>query len=324
ATTSHRHPAGVRADRLGRPRRPHPDRVHRRRRAADRLGPRLPGLAELQRRQPGAGDADPRPDRVRQPPAHRRRRLPVPPGLRGVVPPPPLPARPDADRRPAAARRPRPGDPRRDDGPVRPRPELGDGPPHALHAAHRGRRGARLARAPRAGEPPAGHRSPGDLGAPRARPVRLHRDLRGHGRHGRRPPRRRGGHGRRGRAARLVRRRHPRMGDQGARAPGRRARLRHPRRVVPAAPARHGRRRAAAAHRRLPAARRAGRGRHRAVPPRAAGRDRLGARRARLPDLDLAAVGGRGRRAARPPRAGSRTARARGGRGGARARRRAL
>ena len=86
-------PPSLRPGDRGRARRAGADRPHRRRRAAHRLRPRLPGLAAMLRRHhPAAGNA--RGDRVRQPAADRLRRPRRDRRQRPRLLPPPLPLAP--------------------------------------------------------------------------------------------------------------------------------------------------------------------------------------------------------------------------------------
>ena len=149
------------------------DRPHRRRSAAHRLRPRLPGLAQVLRRD-GAAARHPRGDRVRQPAADRLRRLRRDRRRRPRLLPPAVPLAPGAVRGAAAPGRDRPGDPRRPGRQVPPGAGPGDEPLHPLDAAPRRLLRPRLVLALRAGraarlERPA--RRLGGAGADPARPA---------------------------------------------------------------------------------------------------------------------------------------------------------
>ena len=211
--------------------------------------------------------------------------------------PPPLPSPPGHLRRPAAARRDRAGDPRRPGGQVRPAAGTRDVPLHPLDdAARRGLR-ALLVLPLRALGPAPLLGPQGRLGGAGAGPAGTADDPRRDRRH-------RVGTAR-GRVRRPVRpalhlrgRRHDaRMGGPAPRGAGDDLRVRRDRRLVLPAPPRRRPAGAQTAHRRPPAARRAGRRRLPPVGARTADRDRLGPRRARHLQLAGDAVDDRRRRA---------------------------
>ena len=174
--------AALRQGGAGRARRTLADRPHRRRGAADGLGPRLPGLAQVLRTL-GASARHPRRDRVRQPAADRLRRARRDRRRGSRLLPPALPMAPGAVRGAAAGRGHGTGDPRRAGGQVPPRPGSCDEPLHPLDAAPRRLLRARLVLALRALGPGALLRPARRLGRAGADPARPADDPRRHDRH---------------------------------------------------------------------------------------------------------------------------------------------
>jgi hypothetical protein len=153
-----RHPGGPPRDGARVDRRQRGDRHHRRRRAADRLGPRLPDLAPLHRGllRRHRRDGHQRRHRVRQPDAHVRRRRGRGTGARVRAAPTVAPTPHRAARDRGSGGHPGAGDSGRNHRAHRPQPMGGRLPLPRVDAGHR-RRVRAVAR--RGRRPPAG---PGD------------------------------------------------------------------------------------------------------------------------------------------------------------------